>query len=182
MIKAGTGMAALDLTPVLPIEGFNVIQNDLHVRTIILDGKKRMVIVSVEVTSLQEDSVVRFLGKIKEMTGADDDCIWMTFTHSFAGPHVFLPPKPGQENLYTYISNNKDNIDYPAYREKGYFVGSGAIESGNKTVLQSRLKLPGMRWNVPTAQCMVSLKAKLESQRWEKDVIPLVMEKMNTCL
>lgn len=93
-----------------------------------------------------------------------------------------LPPKPGQVNLYTYISNNKDNIDYPAYREKGYFVGSGAIESGNKTVLQSRLKLPGMRWNVPTAQCMVSLKAKLESQRWETDVIPLVMGKMNTCL
>ena len=119
MIKAGTGIAALDLTPVLPIEGFNVIQNDLHVRTIILDGKKRMVIVSVEVTSLQEDSVVRFLGKIKEMTGADDDCIWMTFTHSFAGPHVFLPPKPGQHRPGP--EKSPEELQKGLLLEKAYF-------------------------------------------------------------
>ena len=29
-------------------------------------------------------------------------------------------------------------LDYPMYRAKGYFVGSGAIESGNKTVMQAR--------------------------------------------
>ena len=65
--------------------------------------------------------------------------------------------------IFIYITNNKDNIDYPAYKAKGWFVGSGAIESGNKTVLQNRLKLPGMRWNVSTAQYVLSLKAKLES-------------------
>ena len=93
-----------------------------------------------------------------------------------------MPSKQGSVNLYTYISNNKDNIDYPKYREKGYFVGSGAIESGNKVVLQSRLKLPGMRWNVETGQCMVSLKAKLESKKWESDVVPLVMNKIKAHL
>jgi hypothetical protein len=41
-------------------------------------------------------------------------------------------------NLKTYILNNADNIDYASYMAKGYFIGSGAIESGNKTVLQYR--------------------------------------------
>ena len=64
--------------------------------------------------------------------------------------------KNGYVNLYTYISNNQNNIDYPAYKQRGFFVGSGAIESGNKVVLQSRLKLPGMRWNIQTAQYILS--------------------------
>lgn len=91
-----------------------------------------------------------------------------------------FPTRQGTVNLYTYIDNNRDNIDYPTYREKGYFVGSGAIESGNKIVLQSRLKLPGMRWNVPTAQCMLALKAKIESGLWDSTVIPFVTKKMGS--
>lgn len=89
-----------------------------------------------------------------------------------------LPAKQGMVNLYTYISNNRKNINYPEYRQKGFFVGSGAIESGNKIVLQNRLKLPGMRWNVPTAQCMISLKAKIESKLWDSHVVPMICRKM----
>ena len=73
-------------------------------------------------------------------------------------------------NLYTYISNNKNNIDYVTYESKGYFIGSGAIESGNKIILQDRLKRAGMRWNVATAQAMLSLKTKAESGLWFADV------------
>ena len=74
-------------------------------------------------------------------------------------------------NLYGYIENNSDNIDYPTYIAKGYFIGSGAIESGNKIVLQQRLKQAGMRWNVASAQPLLTLKAKCESNLWEKDVV-----------
>ena len=90
------------------------------------------------------------------------------------------PARPGSVNLYTYIENNRDNIDYPAYRAMGLFVGSGAIESGNKIVLQNRLKLPGMRWNVPTAQYMLSLKAKIASNQWDSVVVPLINRLMNS--
>lgn len=86
--------------------------------------------------------------------------------------------KPGCVNLYGYILNNKNNINYPQYRKNGFFVGSGAIESGNKVVLQNRLKLPGMRWNTQTAQYVLSLKAKLESRLWDSTVVPLIMEKL----
>lgn len=84
----------------------------------------------------------------------------------------------GVVNIYTYLKNNQDNIDYPAYKQQGYFVGSGAIESGNKIVLQNRLKLAGMRWNEETAQLMISLKAKMESGLWDSYVVPLVQKTM----
>ena len=73
-------------------------------------------------------------------------------------------------NLYGYLTNNIKNIDYTAYQENGYFIGSGAIESGNKLILQDRLKRAGMRWNKSTAQAMLTLKTKAESNIWFRDV------------
>ena len=78
-------------------------------------------------------------------------------------------------NLLGYITNNVNNIDYATYEQKGYFIGSGAIESGNKVVLQQRLKQAGMRWNVETAQNMLTLKAKAESSLWHSDVESFVL-------
>jgi hypothetical protein len=82
----------------------------------------------------------------------------------------YNPPKGCAVNLYGYISNNIKNIDYVTYKEKGYFIGSGAIESGNKLILQDRLKRAGMRWNTKTAQAMLTLKTKAESNIWFCDV------------
>lgn len=86
-------------------------------------------------------------------------------------------------NLLAYIKNNEKNINYPEYVEKGYFIGSGAIESGNKIVLQDRLKRAGMRWNVETAQAMLTLKAKAESSLWHTDVeLPFLQHCKNISL
>ena len=71
-------------------------------------------------------------------------------------------------NLYTYISNHRSCMDYKMYREKGYFVGSGASESANKYTMQDRMKLQGMRWKTTTAQTMLSLKRRIESDCWEE--------------
>jgi len=57
-------------------------------------------------------------------------------------------------------------VDYPKYKEMGYFVGSGAVESDNKVILQRRLKQSGMRWSVQGTQFLLSLRAKVESNRW----------------
>lgn len=63
-------------------------------------------------------------------------------------------------NLDHYICTNQEHINYPEYESKGYFIGSGAIESGNKVVLQKRLKQAGMRWEPETAQYILTLKSK----------------------
>ena len=77
-------------------------------------------------------------------------------------------------NLPHYLASHRNHINYPEYLAKGYFIGSGAIESGNKIVLQKRLKLAGMRWNVPTAQCMLTIRARVESGLWN-EVVDLTM-------
>jgi len=74
----------------------------------------------------------------------------------------------GVVNLKTYLTNNINKINYPEYRAKGYFVGSGAIESANKVVVQRRLKQAGMRWSVSGAQALLTLRAKMESGLWNE--------------
>jgi hypothetical protein len=78
---------------------------------------------------------------------------------------------PESERLRGYIRNNLNNIDYPEYLRNGYFIGSGSVESGNKVVLQNRLKQAGMRWNSVTAQYLLTLKSKYESNLWNSAVV-----------
>ncbi|MDR2094065.1 MAG: hypothetical protein LBP76_00920 [Treponema sp.] len=69
----------------------------------------------------------------------------------------------GIVNIYSYVYNNRLKIDYAGYRAKGYYVGSGPVESGNKRVLQRCCKQAGMRWNHDCAQHMLTLCAKAAS-------------------
>lgn len=90
-------------------------------------------------------------------------------------PYKDLKCPPNVLNLYTYIDNHKNSMNYKLYKENGYFVGSGASESANKYDMQDRMKLQGMRWKTSTAQTMLSLKSRMESGCW-KEVEPLVRE------
>jgi hypothetical protein len=45
-----------------------------------------------------------------------------------------------------YFENHVHRMDYPAYRAKGWAIGSGPIESACKTVIGKRMKNGGMRW------------------------------------
>jgi hypothetical protein len=76
----------------------------------------------------------------------------------------------GVVNPYTYIQHNRNKIDYAEYKRQGYYIGSGPIESGNKTVVQKRCKQAGMMWNEDTAQCILTLKSKVESGLWPSAV------------
>ena len=71
-------------------------------------------------------------------------------------------------NLPIYLEHNKDKIDYSRYEHNGWFIGSGAIESSNKTVVQLRLKQAGMRWSVDGANYMIALRCMNESKNWNK--------------
>ncbi len=47
-------------------------------------------------------------------------------------------------------------MNYRYYEEQGWFIGSGAIESSNKTVVQWRTKQLGMRWSVNGGQYILN--------------------------
>lgn len=72
------------------------------------------------------------------------------------------------KGLKTYLSNNQDKMHYKIFVDKGYFIGSGAIEGGHKHVIQQRLKLAGMRWSRTGAQSIASLRAASKSNKWER--------------
>jgi precorrin isomerase len=59
-------------------------------------------------------------------------------------------------------------MDYAAFRQAGYPIGSGAIESGCKTVVQARMKQAGMRWSRQDAQAMLALRCLLLSDHWDE--------------
>ena len=114
----------------------------------------------------------------KRYTPWAESVIWKIEKGKAAEVLKLLPPEEslptGVVNLRTYLTNNINKVNYPYYKEKGYFVGSGAIESANKVVVQRRLKQAGMRWGVPGAQALLSLRAKVESNLWDKDVRSLL--------
>ena len=79
----------------------------------------------------------------------------------------------GIVNIYTYMVNNKERIKYKYYKDKGYYIGSGAIESGNKMVIQQRMKQSGMRWSIDGGQYIAALRTRHESNRWD-EVIEII--------
>lgn len=79
-------------------------------------------------------------------------------------------------NLYSYIVNNSECMDYKYYLEQGWFIGSGSIESANKFLVQGRVKLAGMKWIKENIQSVISLRSKLLSNLWEKDVVSVVQK------
>jgi hypothetical protein len=71
-------------------------------------------------------------------------------------------------NLIKYVIEKKEMITYKKFKDKGYIIGSGAIESGNKLVVQKRLKQAGMHWSIEGAQYMATLRCKYKSDLWHK--------------
>jgi len=76
----------------------------------------------------------------------------------------------GIVNLPEYLKNNRTRIRYKYFKELGYYIGSGAIESGNKTVIQQRMKQAGMRWSASGGQYIATLRSKYKSNIWNKVV------------
>jgi hypothetical protein len=65
-----------------------------------------------------------------------------------------------------YFFTNRHRIQYQRFRQAGYPVGSGSVESACKNVVQARLKQAGMSWSRPGAQAVLAVRAAILSDRW----------------
>lgn len=72
-----------------------------------------------------------------------------------------------RDTALAYFTTNAHRMRYAYFRDLGMFVGSGAVEAGCKAVIGQRLKLSGMRWNVPGATGILTLRCQQASDRWE---------------
>jgi hypothetical protein len=67
-----------------------------------------------------------------------------------------------------YFASRYTQIDYAALRAAGYPLGSGAVESANKLVVEARLKGSGMHWAAANVNPMLALRTAWCSDRWSE--------------
>jgi hypothetical protein len=73
--------------------------------------------------------------------------------------------------LIAYYESNLQRMDYKKYQQTGCgLIGSGAIESAHRTVIQKRMKQSGQRWSLKGAANMLNLRVIRKNQQWHKIV------------
>jgi hypothetical protein len=69
------------------------------------------------------------------------------------------------ENL-AYLEKRVLQMNYPHFQQQGWPIGSGMVESGNKLVVEARLKGAGMHWQRANVNPMLGLRNIVCSDRW----------------
>ena len=67
-----------------------------------------------------------------------------------------------------YFVHNVSRMQYGTFRAAGYFIGSGVVEAGGKTVIGGRGKPSGMFWSESGAENILALRCLHRSQRLEE--------------
>lgn len=88
----------------------------------------------------------------------------------FLGPHQRTRAKrQAVDDLHRYLSTNRDRMQYQTYQAAGYAIGSGAVESAVRHVVQQRMKRVGMRWRRAGADAMLALRSVYRSTgAWDR--------------
>jgi hypothetical protein len=69
--------------------------------------------------------------------------------------------------VYAYLARHRDHIDYQVYKELGWPLGSGMIESACKWLIQQRFKGVGMRWSEDGFNHLLHLRLAWVNGRFE---------------
>jgi len=83
---------------------------------------------------------------------------------------ALTPPHPAAADVVrrerAYFADNAARMDYPRFVAAQLPIGSGAVESLCKTLIQARAKGAGMRWTQAGAQAVATLRAVRASGDW----------------
>ena len=66
-----------------------------------------------------------------------------------------------------YFQEHRERMRYSDFKKAGYPIGSGAIESAVRRVVNLRMKGPGMFWLPESAEAFLHIRAQLLSGRWD---------------
>jgi hypothetical protein len=79
------------------------------------------------------------------------------------------------EKELAYFVSNVARMQYGSFRKQGFFIGSGVIEAGCKTIIGARCKQSGMFWGKLGAQNILALRCVHASGRLD----PFWKERLN---
>lgn len=97
---------------------------------------------------LKQGYLDRFIEKIKEVT---------------KGTHSKILKRERR-----YFLKNRHRLGYKSSRDRGMPIGSGAVESAIRRVINLRLKGPGIIWNEDTVEDMLFLRSYFKAGRWSQ--------------
>lgn len=80
---------------------------------------------------------------------------------------VGKPQAAAVEQTLHYFVSNVSRMQYGTFRAAGYFIGSGVVEAGCKTVIGGRCKQSGMFWSQAGAENILALRCIHSSRRLE---------------
>lgn len=66
-----------------------------------------------------------------------------------------------------YFDSHKKRMQYAYFRQQGYQIGSGTIESAAKQIGMMRMKVPGAIWNEANARKVAKARASYLSDQWQ---------------
>jgi hypothetical protein len=98
-------------------------------------------------TALREEGAASLLARLAEMTPATPDAAETL------------------RQVAHYVRTHQERMDYPAFTARGLPLGSGAVESAAKHLVQQRLKRAGARWSDDGAQGVLAVRCRLVSNR-----------------
>jgi hypothetical protein len=77
-------------------------------------------------------------------------------------------PNDRLRRFISYLHRFEDAVDYDRFKQLGYPIGSGEVESAHKSVPQKRLKLPGASWHPDSINPMLALRI-IRANGWWND-------------
>jgi hypothetical protein len=84
-----------------------------------------------------------------------------------SSPHLDEEKQEIIRREITYFTTHAERTRYGYFREQGYFIGSGVIEAGCKSVIGRRLKQSGMFWSGSGAENILSLRCLIKSPHFK---------------
>jgi len=81
---------------------------------------------------------------------------------------VGQPQAPAVEDALHYFVTNVSRMQYGTFRAAGYFIGSGVVEAGCKTVIGGRCKQSGMFWSKAGAENILAFRCIHSSRRLDQ--------------
>jgi Uncharacterised protein family (UPF0236) len=87
---------------------------------------------------------------------------------SYVEPECVKDENAPVRKCLRYMENRPGQFNYGGAIAEELPIGSGEIESGNKSVVQKRLKIPGAWWNIDTAEYMLALRCVRINGDWGK--------------
>jgi hypothetical protein len=87
--------------------------------------------------------------------------------------HSWLEESPAIGEDVAYLEKRVAQMQDPQFRQQGWPVGSGSVESANKLLVQVRLKGAGMHWERSHVNPMLALRTIVCNDRWKANWILL---------